>query len=202
MAAKKQSRRASSPAGPKAKRPKRVGAKGAPAASRPGRPTVLTPALSAAIVALIRAGNYMETAAAANGVDKSTLYAWLKKGARLSRENREEQEPPGIYSDIELLLMKFSNASMRARAEAESGIVGRIHAAGAKQWQACAWLAERMWPDRYGRRETIRLGRMNPEDIDDRSEIDAARMPTQDLEALEALLTKAMVRGEGDDEAT
>ena len=48
------------------------------------RPTKLNFNTHNKIITAIRAGNYIETAAAYAGVNKSTLYEWLKRG-----ENRK-----------------------------------------------------------------------------------------------------------------
>ena len=46
------------------------------------RPTKLNFNTHNKIITAIRAGNYIETAAAYAGVNKSTLYEWLKRGER------------------------------------------------------------------------------------------------------------------------
>jgi hypothetical protein len=78
--------------------------------NRTGRPPKLNPELVERIAAFVRAGNYMESAAAACGVTKSTLYEWLKTGARAKR---------GIYKD-------FSNALYRALGEYETRDVAAV----------------------------------------------------------------------------
>ena len=45
-----------------------------------GRPTKLTPELREEIVELLKAGNYIKTACAVVGINKTTFYQWLKKG--------------------------------------------------------------------------------------------------------------------------
>ena len=50
--------------------------------SRRGRPEKLTPKLQDDIVKVIRSGNYIETACAFVGINKTTFYDWLKRGAR------------------------------------------------------------------------------------------------------------------------
>jgi transposase len=106
-----------------------------------GRPTKLTPALQDKIVQAIRAGNYMETAAAYAGIHKDTLYAWLKRGAR-------ERSPHSPYR-------QFSDAVEKALAEAEVRDVALIAKAAEREWQAAAWRLERKFPDRWGRRERV-----------------------------------------------
>lgn len=104
------------------------------------RPTKLTPELQEKICQAIRAGNYIETAAAYAGVNKSTLYDWLKRGGRAKS---------GKYKE-------FSNAVEKALAEAEVRDVFIIGKAAEENWQAAAWRLERKFPDRWGRRERWR----------------------------------------------
>ena len=105
------------------------------------RPTKLTPEIQARIVALLRAGNYMETAAAAAGISKQTLYDWLKRGARTKS---------GQFRG-------FLDAVEKATAEAEARMVAIIAKASEKQWQAAAWHLERTKPERYGRHERVEM---------------------------------------------
>jgi hypothetical protein len=81
-------------------------------------------------------GNYMETAAAFAGVHKSTLYEWLKKGAK---------SKSGIYKE-------FSDAVKKALAEAEVRDVAIISQAAKESWQASAWRLERKFPDKWGKK--------------------------------------------------
>lgn len=105
------------------------------------RPTKLSQELHARIVDAVRAGNYIETAAAYAGVNKSTLYAWLKKGARSAS---------GPF-------WEFSNAIEKALASAEVRDVALIGKAADTQWQAAAWRLERKHPQRWGRQERVDL---------------------------------------------
>jgi hypothetical protein len=102
---------------------------------KPGRKTKLTPERQAKIVNAIRAGSYVETAAAAAGIDKVTLYRWLKRGGRF---------PGTIYAD-------FADAVNEATAQAEMRDVLTISkAAGEGDWRAAAWRLERKYPKRWG----------------------------------------------------
>lgn len=78
------------------------------------------------IVDLLRAGNYVETAAAAAGVDKTTLYDWLKQGARLSRDLAAQRTRRRDLSQHQRALVDFSNAVADAQAESESRDVMRL----------------------------------------------------------------------------
>ncbi len=101
-----------------------------------GRPTKLTPEVRDRIVQAIKAGNYMETAAAYAGISKDTLYTWLRRGA---------SEADGAYAE-------FAAAVDQALASAETRDVALIGQAAEKEWQAAAWRLERKFPDRWGRR--------------------------------------------------
>jgi len=100
-----------------------------------GRKTKLTPELTEKICALVRAHNYIETAAAYAGLSKNTLYDWLRRGAR---------QQSGLYRE-------FSDALTQALAHSEIADVARISlAAAAGNWRAVAWRLERRFPERWG----------------------------------------------------
>lgn len=86
----------------------------------------------------IAAGNAEETAAEYAGIDRSTYFRWMQKGARRA----------GPYRD-------FRDAIMKARVEVEIAHVVIIEQAMAKSWQAAAWWLERRRNDRWGRREAL-----------------------------------------------
>lgn len=99
-----------------------------------GRPTKLNAILQARIVKLLETGNYVETAAAACGVHKDTLYEWMKRG---------EEEASGPYRE-------FSDAVLKAQGDAESSLLGTIHKSSKDgAWQAAAWLLERTRREKY-----------------------------------------------------
>jgi hypothetical protein len=100
----------------------------------------LEPELASRIVTYIKAGSYVETAAAAAGVNKSTLHRWLKRGA--------EGEQP---------FASFGDSVAAALAEAEIRDLVRIDRAAEAQWQAAAWKLERRNPRMWGRREYTEL---------------------------------------------
>lgn len=107
-----------------------------------GQPTKLSPAVQEKICDAIRAGNYIETSASYAGVDKQTLYNWLKWGAR---------DGKGAF-------WEFSKAVERAMADAEVrdvALIGRAASTGV--WQASAWRLERRYPLRWGRRDQCQV---------------------------------------------
>jgi transposase len=110
-----------------------------------GRPILLTPELHEEIIDNLRAGAYVETAAAAAGVNKTTFYEWLKRGARAKREDK--------WPKADQKFVDFSNAVKRAQADSEMRDLGLIGLAAATNWTAAAWRLERKHPERWGRRE-------------------------------------------------
>ena len=99
-----------------------------------GRPK-LDPTTTQRVVDLIRAGNYLEVAAMAAGIHRSTLYRWMRHGRDQKR---------GRYR-------KFLSQVEKAQAEAESRDVALIAKAAPDDWKATAWRLERKAPRRYGR---------------------------------------------------
>lgn len=102
------------------------------------RPTSLTPGVRKKIVGLIAAGNWEKTAAIAAGVTEQTFHNWMSWGA-------EGKEP---YAE-------FREEVLEARAGAEVLMLDRLKGDGEK-WQRWAWWLERSFPDRWGRRDTMR----------------------------------------------
>lgn len=119
------------------------------------RPTKLNFDTHNKIITAIRAGNYIETAAAYAGVNKSTLYEWLKRGER-EKQRVAENSRYGIRKSEEPYV-EFSNAVEKALAEAEIRDVAIIAKAAQEQWQAAAWRLERKFPDRWGRKDKVDL---------------------------------------------
>lgn len=104
---------------------------------KPYGKTKLTPELQESVVQLVKAGNYIDTAAACCGVHTSTLKYWLRKGA---------QSPRGRYGI-------FATAVKEAEAHAEASAVVRVRKFGKTHWQAEAWYLERRLPRKWGRQD-------------------------------------------------
>ncbi len=98
-----------------------------------GRKPALTPEVHEKIVAVVKGGSLIETAAAVAGVSRSAVYRWLERG-------RDGEEPYAA----------FEQAVAQAKAEGESRNVMLIARAGAKDWRAAAWLLARQNPEKYG----------------------------------------------------
>lgn len=100
----------------------------------------LTPELQERLVAFLRAGNYVETAAACAGIHKDTFYEWCKKG-------RKGEEPFAAFVEV----------VDKAIAESEARDVALIGKAATVNWQAAAWRLERKMPHKWGRHERHEL---------------------------------------------
>ena len=114
-----------------------------------GRPIKLDQNIHDKIYHAIRAGNYIETAAAYAGINKTTLYDWLKRGERARKESEDSGRK---VPKKEEAFVNFSNAIEKALAEAEMNDVKRITVAARKDWHAAAWRLERKFPARWGRK--------------------------------------------------
>jgi hypothetical protein len=104
-----------------------------------GRPTKLCDEVAQRIVALVRAGNWLSTAAGAAGVHRDTVYDWLKRG--------EAEDPP----DTDAAFVDFALAYRAAEADAEAEALAAIRKR-TKNHKGQAWWLERRHPDRWGRR--------------------------------------------------
>lgn len=116
-----------------------------------GRPTKLTPELQEEICKIIRAGNYIETAAAYVGISKNTIYDWMRRGAR--EKERLKKNPRAKMKKSEAPFVEFSDSIEKALAYAEVRDVAIIGKAAETQWQAAAWRLERKFRDRWGRND-------------------------------------------------
>jgi len=103
-------------------------------------PIDLTPELQETVVGALRAGNYIETAAALVGIHHDTLREWVKKGRR--GDPRYEE---------------FASAVAQAIASAEARDLAVIGKAAGEHWQAAAWRLERRFNDRWGRKNDVAL---------------------------------------------
>lgn len=111
--------------------------------ARTGRRTKLNPELCEAICKNIVEGNTLTYSYQKEGISKNTFYLWMKKG-------RESKTQSGKFYD-------FYDAVKKAQEEGKSNLVKGIEKHGKKNWQALAWLLERMYPSEFGRRENVKM---------------------------------------------
>jgi hypothetical protein len=110
-----------------------------------GRPPIeLTEEMQELIVSALKAGNYLETAAALAGIHPDTLREWVKKGRR--------GDPR--YEDL-------ADSIVKAIAAAEARDLSVIGRAAQDYWQAAAWRLERRFNDRWGRKNDVSLSGKN-----------------------------------------
>ena len=112
-----------------------------------GRPTKLNDNLQDEICKVVRAGNYIETAAAYAGISKQTLYDWMKRGRRESEARLEGKRK----KPAEEKYVRFLDAVEKALADSEIRDVAIVAKAATENWQAAAWKLERRNPGKWGR---------------------------------------------------
>jgi hypothetical protein len=107
----------------------------------------LTARLGRKLVKLVADLGAIEPAARLCGVPPQTVRGWLARG-----ENRHSQGRPSTPEYV-----AFVAAIEKALGQWECDRLARITAAGKQptNWTANAWLLERRWPERYGRRTPV-----------------------------------------------
>ena len=109
-----------------------------------GQPTKIdNPDLVETVVNFIKAGNYLNTACEAAGISHQTYYNW---------KARAEE---GLASGRTDKYVEFFERIKKAEKEAEAFLVANIKNAAVKKnvWQAAAFLLERKYPERWGRKD-------------------------------------------------
>lgn len=103
-----------------------------------GRPGIssFTPETREKILGALRAGNYRVAACKFAGISVDTFGRWIKAG------NAGEER-----------FAEFAEQVKQAEAQAEASLVATIRKAAGDHWQAAAWLLERKYVTRWGRRD-------------------------------------------------
>lgn len=103
-----------------------------------GRPGIssFTPETREKILNALRAGNYRVAACKFAGISDETFRRWMNAGKAGQPE----------YVD-------FVDQVKQAEAQAEASLVATIRKAAGDHWQAAAWLLERKYVTRWGRRD-------------------------------------------------
>ena len=147
------------------KKAKKVAQKTQPAKKR-GRPrkppaprVTLTQEIIDDVVAVLRNGAYIETAAAIAGISKQSLYLWARQGTRDKRLGQAT------------LNAAFADAIKSAQAQAEMDSLAAItKAAESGEWTAAAWRLERKFPTRWGRFVPRELPQQRTRSVDDEAQ--------------------------------
>lgn len=90
----------------------------------------------------IRAGNYITVACISAGISYDTYRRWMKIG-KLAQDGASPEHAAHAA---------FYLATRKAMADAEVNLLGRIEVAGQIDWQPNAWLLERRYNKRWGKR--------------------------------------------------
>lgn len=107
-----------------------------------GRPTSLTPEIHRKVVHAVQVGMCIEAAAALVGVNKTTIYDWMRRGAR---------DRSGPFHE-------FSRDLTQALAECQYLALSRLHRLMQDgSFQAVSWFLERRFPQEWGRRQAVEL---------------------------------------------
>lgn len=101
-----------------------------------GRPSTCTPELTEAICVRLRLGNYLEVAAAAEGVNRDTLFSWFRRARDGNRT-----------------FLAFITAANAAIAVGEGLDLESIDRGAKGDWRAAAWRLERRASRRWGKAE-------------------------------------------------
>jgi hypothetical protein len=121
---------------------------------RIGRPTKLNKGVTAKILKELERGAPIEAAGPLAGIGRRTFYDWMYRGARALADAEAGKEVP----DEERPFMEFYTAVEQVRSEWETRQLEGIEEAGKtgpQYWTARAWLLERRFPDKYGRRDRM-----------------------------------------------
>jgi len=151
-------------------------------AGRPEGTTKLTPEIQAVIVDAIRVGNYVEAAAACAGIHKQTFYGWLHRGANAKEGDDIYRDFLDAVSRAMAESESVAVEAIRQAGEEHETIKTRttskpiywngkpildddgkpiyVEETVTEQftetdWRALAWLLERRFSKRWGRREYL-----------------------------------------------
>ena len=98
-----------------------------------GRKSILTPALTKKICALLREGCDQKTAASICGIAERTFHSWKERG-------RDDEEPYAAFFD----------AASRARNTYKARLLKIVIEAADKDARHAEWLLEKGWPREFG----------------------------------------------------
>jgi hypothetical protein len=105
-----------------------------------GRPSKISDALIKEVCGYIEEGNFIDTAAVCAGINYCTYYNWIKWG------DEKHQDFKGGQYEI------FFKAVKDAERRAERSILLDLYATKGMAWTKFAWVLERRFPAKWGRR--------------------------------------------------
>lgn len=118
----------------------------------------------------IEAGNYLNTACHAMGIDESTYHKWITDGKQLavaieSANNTDELKEVLMdggmvmgYSPLQCRCYVFFQYATKASARSEAFAVAMVRKHMPDQWTAAMTFLERRFPGRWKRKEQIDIG--------------------------------------------
>ncbi|MGV7002492.1 hypothetical protein ACWA2C_28040 [Priestia megaterium] len=152
----------------------------------------MTPKIKKTIIEAVERGNYVETAAALAGVSRSTLYDWMRRGAR--EADRLDKFPDEEVDPKEKPFLDFSDTLTRAMAVAEDKDIQNINKAAEEDWKASAWRLQRKHPDRWGQKETVDANLQHSGKdggpIETKSTFDLSKLSDEELALLGSIIAK------------
>lgn len=119
--------------------------------TRRGRPTGFTQEIADKILQSVANGNPTKFAANSAGVSEAVVYKWMNYGKHGNPDDEYEARFVDFFKNMKIARAKWVEAR-----------VAKITFAANQQWQANAWLLERMYPEQFGtdRREIRDLKKM------------------------------------------
>lgn len=130
--------------------------------NRSGQPCALEDiAVRKALLKGIQIGLTLEQTCAAAGVTYRSYRSWILRGQRAEAANKIKK----LSADSpEVLFLQFFQAVKKAEADSEGVLLERIRNASKEpsKWQAAAWMLERRWPEKYGRRDRVAMEHTSP----------------------------------------
>jgi len=106
---------------------------------------IMSQAAIEAIYEAMRQGNYLNTAAACANVSRMTIWKWRTQG-ELDRK-----------AGLDTKFSQFLDGMEAAEAEGEQALVKMIKIASEKEWTAAAWMLERKYPEKFGRKDRVKF---------------------------------------------
>jgi transposase len=134
-----------------------------------GCPIKLTPEIQKTLCDLLRVGMYINVSCQMARISEKTFYNWMERGkAEAERvEKGQRSKEPEFYSFLQSVTQAMAEFEARALVSIDKAANGRgaeydrngklIRPAIEADWKAATWLLERKFPDRWGKRDQIKM---------------------------------------------